>query len=341
MGFDNGWPGMEWSLMTLKTAIYTNEALLAHYPGDRHPETPKRLSSILGAMRKDFPENVSKNVIWVTARKGTDDEILLGHTKEYLDDLKEKDRQLKPGDVPIPIDPDTRMGSGSLESVSYGVGAACQAVDDIIAGKYRNAFCVTRPPGHHATKNSSLGFCFFSNLAIAALYALQKKGIRKIAIVDFDVHQGNGTEDIVKENPDILFFSVHQEPLWPYMHHEDKGPHGTINNIAVPVKADPAIHHKIFDERIIPALVEWKPDFIFISAGFDAHRDDPPKEVLFNDAPGRQMLLEEDFDLMTSKLITLADKYCQGRLISVLEGGYNLAVLANCCVTHTKILSNR
>ena len=169
MGFDNGWPGMEWSLMTLKTAIYTNEALLAHYPGDRHPETPKRLSSILGAMRKEFPENVSKNVIWVTARKGTDDEILLGHTKEYLDDLKEKDRQLKPGDVPIPIDPDTRMGSGSLESVSYGVGAACQAVDDIIAGKYRNAFCVTRPPGHHATKNSSLGFCFFSNLAIAAL----------------------------------------------------------------------------------------------------------------------------------------------------------------------------
>ncbi len=327
--------------MTLKTAIYTNEALLAHYAGDGHPESPKRLSSILEAMRKAFPENNSENVAWVSARKGTDNEILLGHAHEYLDNLKKKDRAFKPGDAPISIDPDTRMGPGSLESVSYGVGAACQAVDDILAGKYRNAFCVTRPPGHHATKNSSLGFCFFSNLAIAAIYALQKKGIRKIAIVDFDVHQGNGTEDIVKENPGILFFSIHQNPLWPNMHHVDKGPHGTINNIAVPIKADPAMHHKIFDEQVIPALAEWKPDFIFLSTGFDAHRDDPPKEVLFNDAPGRQMLLEEDFDMMTKKLMMIADKYCGGRLVSVLEGGYNPSVLASCCVAHTKTLSTR
>ncbi len=340
MGFDNARPGMKWSVMTLKTAIYANDAGLVHFAGDGHPENSKRLSSVLEAMRAAFPENDQK-IQWVQARQAADHEILLGHSKTYLDDLKKKDRQLKPGDAPISIDPDTRMSHGSLASVSYGVGAACQAVDDIMAGKYRNAFCVTRPPGHHATKNSSLGFCFFGNLAIAALYALQKRGIRKIAVVDFDVHQGNGTEDIVKENPNILFFSIHQEPLWPYMHHEDKGPHGTINNIAVPVTADPAIYHEIFDKRVIPALEKWKPDFIFVSAGFDAHRDDPPKEVLFNDAPGRQMLLEEDFDLMTKKLVTIADGFCRGRLISVLEGGYNPAVFASCCVAHAKILSGQ
>jgi acetoin utilization deacetylase AcuC-like enzyme len=228
-----------------------------------------------------------------------------------------------------------------LDTALYGVGAACQAVDDIVDKKYRNAFCLTRPPGHHAIKNSSMGFCLFGNIAIAVKHALSKNGVNKVAIIDFDVHQGNGTEDLVKDDENILFFSIHQENSWPYQHHEDKGPHGIINNIAVPIKSDPSVYHAIFDELIIPALNEWQPDFVFISAGFDAHRDDPPQEdALFNDPPGRQMLLEEDFNTMTRKLMTIADQYADGRLVSIMEGGYNPDILAKCCVAHGKTLAD-
>ena len=323
----------------MRTALYTHENCLAHDPGKGHPESPARLQAILDALREKFPEGKAQNVIWVQAPLASEAQVLLGHSTAYWQDILQKDKLLSPGALPVNTDADTRMGYCSLEAALRGVGAACQAVDDIIDKKYRNAFCITRPPGHHAVQDKSMGFCLLNNIAIAAKYALTKSDIRKIAIVDYDVHQGNGTEDIVKNDPRIIFYSIHQQPLWPYLHHEDKGPHGNINNIAVPPQSDPGLYHNIFDEQVIPALHAWKPDIIFISAGFDVHRDDPPPEALFNDPPGRQMLLESDFNQMTEKLLKVADEYAQGRLISVLEGGYNTDILAKCCVEHALTLS--
>lgn len=323
----------------MKTALYTHENCLAHNPGEGHPESPMRLQAILDALKERFHEGDAHNVICLQAPLASEGQVLLGHSKAYWQNILQKDKLLNSGTTPINIDPDTRMGYHSLEAALRGVGAACQAVDDLLDKKYRNAFCITRPPGHHALRNASMGFCLLNNIAIAAKYALTKKNIKKIAIIDYDVHQGNGTEDIVKDDPRIVFYSIHQQPLWPYLHHEEKGPHGNINNIAVPPKSAPQLYHNIFDEKLIPALHAWKPDIIFLSAGFDAHRDDPPPETLFNDPPGRQMLLEQDFNRMTEKLMKIADQYAQGRLISVLEGGYNTNVLARCCVEHALTLS--
>lgn len=325
--------------MDCKTALYTHENCLLHYAGDNHPESPQRLEAVLKAMREAFADTDDKTD-WVKAPQGTKNQVLLAHEEPYWDALRAKTAALSEGDVPIHIDEDTRISHGSLSAALHGVGAACQAVDDVYNKKYRNAFCLTRPPGHHALKHSSMGFCLFGNVAIAAKHALTKTGIDKVAIIDFDVHQGNGTEDLVKEDPNILFFSIHEQGSWPYEHHDDNALHGTIHNIAVPVKSVASVYHQIFDERIIPALEAWNPDFIFISAGFDAHRDDPPAEdTLLNDPPGRQMLLEEDFNMITRKLMAVAQRYADGRLVSVMEGGYNTEILSKCCVAHGKTLA--
>lgn len=326
--------------MALKTALYTHENCFLHSAGEGHPESRQRLEKVLKAVKGIFPDAKGEKAEWVEVSKATKDHILLAHTQNYWDKLSKIANGLKEGDAPVNIDEDTRISAYSLDAALYGVGAGCQAVDDLVANKYRNAFCMTRPPGHHAVKDSSMGFCLFGNVAIAAKYALTKKEIKKVAIIDFDVHQGNGTEDLVKDSPDILFFSLHQGDLWPYQHHADQGEHGTINNIAVPMKSDPALYHQIFDDVVIPKLNAWKPDLVIISAGFDAHRDDPPKEeALFNDPPGRQMLLEKDFNLMTKKLMDVAKIHSKGRVLSMLEGGYNTDVLARCCAEHAKTLA--
>lgn len=328
--------------MTAQTGLYTNELCAGHDTGERHPEKPLRLQKILALMEQEFPRDASKpyNAQWETSPLAQNDHILLAHTNEYLSKVQGINAAFTNDTDHVNLDEDTIMSAGSLNAALYGVGGTCQAVDDVLAGTYRNAFSIARPPGHHATKLGSMGFCVFNQIAIGALYALQKETINKVAIIDFDVHQGNGTEDIVQDNPDILFFSIHQEETWPYMHHEDKGLHGTINNYAMAPKSDPALYQTIFDDKILPRLHDWQPDMIFISAGFDAHKDDPPEAQLFNDPPGRQLLLEEDFSTMTRKLMDIAAQYSQDRLVSVLEGGYNPDILARCCVDHAKTLMN-
>lgn len=327
--------------MARKTALYTHADMVSHNPGEGHPECPERLTKAISAIKEAMPAD-THGIEWVTPTLADEQHVLIGHTKSYWDKLVDISRDLNEADAPVYVDEDTKISSGSFDAARYGVGAGCQAIDAVHDQTYQNAFIMTRPPGHHAKQDTSMGFCLFGNVGIAAKYALTKNNVRKVAIVDFDVHKGNGTEDIVQDNPDILFFSIHQQALWPYEDHDNKGPHGTINNIEIPEDSDPALYHQIFDERIIPTLHAWQPDFLIISAGFDAHKDDAPKgDALFNDPPGRQRLQESDFNIMTQKLMSIAGTYAQGRVVSFLEGGYNTDVLAKCCVEHVRTLLER
>lgn len=325
--------------MTVKTGLYTHDDCILHNPGAGHPERPERLIRVLEAMRSAYPAADSAPYEWRETPLGTQEQVLLGQEQSYWDHLCEVDAALTSDeDAPVNIDEDTLMSKGSLNAALYGVGGVCQGVDDILAGTYSNAFVLTRPPGHHALKHRPMGFCIMSTMAIAAKYALTKPGIKKVAIVDFDVHHGNGTEDIIKDDPNILFFSLHQEDIWPYVHHTNEGPFGTINNLGFGEKCDPALWHKAFEEIVLPKIDAQSPDFIFISAGFDAHKDDPPGEALFNDPPGRQLLTEEDFETMTKQILALAQKHCDSRVLSLLEGGYSPDILARCAVAHAKTL---
>jgi len=215
------------------------------------------------------------------------------------------------------------------------------AVDDVYSGAVTRAFCAVRPPGHHALKGASMGFCLFGNAAIAAFHALRAHGAKRVAVVDFDVHHGNGTQDLVEDEASILFFSTHQSPLWPYQGEaSERGKSGNIRNFPIPPKADVKVHRDIFEQQILPEIRAFKPDLIVLSAGFDAHRDDPPVEdTLFNDPPGRQMLTEEDFCWMTKALTDIADAQCKGRFVALLEGGYNTDVLASCSAALVRTLS--
>ncbi|HRK97454.1 MAG TPA: histone deacetylase family protein [Alphaproteobacteria bacterium] len=321
------------------TEIITHQDCYGHNPGEGHPESPARLKAIVSVLEKNFPE--SGTVIWKEAPLASKEQILYCHTESHFENLKTVTSHLSLGDDPVSTDVDTRVSQGSFNAALRGAGAACMAVDDVYHGRVKNAFCVVRPPGHHALKNATMGFCLFGNAAIAAFHALTKDGIDRVVIVDFDVHHGNGTQDLVENNPDILLFSTHQDDLWPYQGQStDVGVCGNIRNIPVPIHSDPQLYRDIFEQKILPEINSFKPDFIIISAGFDAHRDDPPADQLFNDPAGRQMLTEADFNWMTSALLRVADVHANGRVVSVLEGGYNVDVLSSCCSEHVNTLSS-
>ena len=206
------------------------------------------------------------------------------------------------------------------------------AVDDVMNGKTNNAFCAVRPPGHHAEFYTAMGFCFFNNIAIGTAHALESHKLKRIAIVDFDVHHGNGTEAWAAAQPNVLFFSSHQFPLWPGSGHaEDKGPLDNIVNIPLPPGTGSAGFRLAMQSRVLPKLDSYAPDFIFISAGFDAHGDDPLAGLDFT---------AEDFGWITSELCKLAGKHCMGRIVSTLEGGYDLDALAASAGAHVKALLN-
>lgn len=325
-----------------KIAIYSHDDCLLHSAGPSHPESPQRLKDVLAAIESVFPRPGTANATWKEAPLGTEAQILYAHTPGHFQRIRDTIAAMKEGDAPVKTDVDTAVSKGSWNAALRGVGMVCQAVDDVYDRSVERAFCALRPPGHHALKDSSMGFCLFGNTAIAGFHALTKPDVKRVAIIDFDVHHGNGTQDLVEHDPRFLLFSIQQTPLWPYADDSKPAARGKADNCRnyeVPVKADPAVYHEIFDKQIVPELLAFKPDFIILSAGFDAHRDDPPGETLFNDPPGRQMLLEEDFDLMTRKLLDVATQCSQGRFVSILEGGYNTKVLASCALSHVKTLS--
>ena len=223
------------------------------------------------------------------------------------------------------LDQETPVSSGSKDATLRAAGAGIDAINSIIDGKSKNAFCIVRPPGHHACINKSMGFCVFNNVAIAAYYLINNYDYSNIAIVDFDVHHGNGTQDIFYNNKNVTYYSTHQYPLYPGTGDVDEVGCGNIFNIPLVSGTSSVSYQKIFQEKIIEQLEIQQPDFLIISAGFDAHKDDPLANI---------NLTNEDFVILTKKLKIIADKYCNGKILSMLEGGYDISALENAMIGH-------
>lgn len=291
--------------MTNKTLIYSHLDCLQHDPGYGHPESPLRLQAILDSISHFEP-----------APLGNDQQVLLAHTSGMLEQIK----AIAPSKSLARIDADTIMSGGSLHAAYRGVGATCKAIDDLIAGKTQHVFCVTRPPGHHATSTQSMGFCLFNHIAIAALYAQQTYDVARIAIVDFDVHHGNGTQDIVKDKKGLFYLSTHQSPFYPGTGSEAENILGNILNIPLSAGIGHSAYQKVFSEQVIPALNDFKPQLLLVSAGFDAHHLDPLASFDFS---------ELTYQWLGEQLGAFAKEYCQARMLSVLEGGYNLEALTS------------
>jgi len=287
-----------------------------------HPEQVARLESILYTL--DSPPY--KALHRVDAPLAEDADILLAHPPEHLSAIK----STAPEHGFTALDADTHMSAGTLQAARRAVGGNIAAVDLVMRGEARNAFCAMRPPGHHAESNTAMGFCLFGNVVIAARHALERHGLKRVAIVDFDVHHGNGTQNLVWNDDRILFCSTHQMPLFPGSGaaHET-GAHGNVLNVPLRPNAGGAELRAAFDDQILPALHRHAPEFIFISAGFDAHADDPLANLMFTEA---------DFAWATREICAVAAQHCQGRVVSTLEGGYDLQALAASTAAHVSVL---
>lgn len=258
-----------------------------------------------------------------------DAQLLLCHPAEYLDRI----RMAIPAAGIYQLDADTHVSPGSLRAALRGAGGACRAVDLVIKGEARNAFVAMRPPGHHAERATPMGFCLFGTVAIAARHAMERHGLRRVAVVDFDVHHGNGTQDLLWDEARALFISSHQMPLWPGTGSADeRGAHGNVMNVPLAPGTDGPAFRRIYEDLVLPQLDRFAPEMLLISAGFDAHRDDPLAQLA---------LTEQDFAWITGALCDIAARHCNGRVVSVLEGGYDLEALAASVAAHVRVLMEK
>ncbi len=305
----------------MKTLYYSHPDFLTHDTGAGHPECADRLVSIAKAL--DTPQFA--DLIRVSPPLGTEQQISLIHSLTYIETIR--------GAIPKQgkhfLDHDTVLSSGSEKAAFRAVGAVCDAVDRILAGQADNAFCAIRPPGHHAEPDLAMGFCLFNNVAIAAEYARRHHHVERIAIIDFDVHHGNGTQAAFYNQPDVLYASSHQMPHYPGTGYPTESGAGNIINVPLAAGDTGVEFRQKYNGIILPALRQFKPDLVFISAGFDAHRDDPLAST---------SLEEDDFRWITHELMDIAGCYCGGKIISALEGGYNLDALAASVAVHVKTL---
>jgi len=314
-----------------KTGFFTHPDCKRHDMGRGHPECPQRLDAIDDRM---LASGLLDAVDRREAPLASTDLLELAHDRMHVASvlgLAEELRQQEEagGNELLHIDPDTAMNRYTWNAVLRAAGAAIAATDAVMAGELANAFCATRPPGHHATRRRAMGFCVFNNVAIAARYALERHGLQRVAVVDFDVHHGNGTEDILSGDERVLMVGLFQHPFYPY---SGFGEHAA-NMVNLPIPAftrGPAIREQI-EKHWIPRLEEFKPEMIFISAGFDAHREDDL---------GQLGLVEADYTWITQQIKAIADKYAKGRIVSCLEGGYNLSALARSVEAHVRALAD-
>ena len=304
----------------MKTALITHADCLSHVTPDGHPERVARLQHVLHALE---PLDLTR----VTAPLAAEDDILRIHPASYLADL----RRSLPTEGMHQIDADTYMSPGSLDAAFRAAGACVRAVDLVLNGEASNAFCAIRPPGHHAETDTAMGFCLFGNVSIVAKYALEHHGLKRVAVVDFDVHHGNGTQDLLWNEARALVVTSQQMPLWPGTgDRSEKGGFDNVLNLPLPPQSDGAHMRERYEAEVFPRLRAFKPEMIFISAGFDAHQDDPLANLNWS---------TEDFKWLTQQLCKIADEICGGRVVSALEGGYDLDALAEAVAAHVDALT--
>jgi acetoin utilization deacetylase AcuC-like enzyme len=309
----------------MSTAYFTHAECRLHDMGTGHPECPQRLDAIADHLRAT---GLDMALDFHDAPLATFEQIERAHTVGYVNQLRDTMEQVMLAGAPRALDPDTIVGPGTWQAALRAAGAAVAATEQVLSGRAENAFCAVRPPGHHATRDETMGFCFFNNVAIAARHALDVHGLARVAIIDFDVHHGNGTEDIVAGDERILMCSFFQHPLYPYSGAVPKGTN-MVNVPVAPYTRGPALRETI-EAMWMPALQAFGPQMIFISAGFDAHRED---EL------GQLGLVEADYEWITRRLMQVADEHAQGRIVSCLEGGYSLSALARSVATHLRVLA--
>ena len=307
----------------MTTLIYTHSACMEHRPGPGHPESPERLVAVLAALRAPGFESLQ----WQDAPKGTVEQLALIHDPDFIEQVMDN----APRQGHLVLDGgDTVMSPGSLEAVMRCVGAACAGVDAVMAGEAENVFCATRPCGHHAEPDRAMGFCIFNQAAIAAVHAAEAHGLTRIAVVDFDVHHGNGTQAAFYGNPNLFYASSHQSPFYPGTgSRSETGVAHNIVNVPLARGCDSTTFRQGCEQNILPALRAFAPEFLIISAGFDAHRLDPLAALELEDS---------DFRWITEQLMDIADTCCGGRIVSVLEGGYSMEGLASGTAAHVKAL---
>lgn len=310
----------------MKTLILHHDDCLRHDPGARHPERPGRVRAILSAIRN------MQGTETLPAPKASLEQISRVHDADYWQRLIELEPGTDhPGEDRLALDPDTFLSPGSIDAALRGSGAACFAVDQVFAGKARNAFCVVRPPGHHAESSLAMGFCLLNHVAVAARHALAVHTIKRVAILDFDVHHGNGTQAIFAQSPDVLYVSSHQMPLFPGTGSADETGCGNILNLPLAPGDGSHEFRAAWSQRGLPALHDFQPDLIIISAGLDAHQRDPLGQIELQD---------DDFGWITREICSQAQKACDGRVISLLEGGYDLEALASASRAHVEALTS-
>ena len=306
----------------MSTLLVTHPSGLNHLTGAGHPERPDRLRAIERALADER----FKPLVRVEAPAAEVESIARCHPMDYVTAI----REASPKEGMVRLDADTAMSPGTFEAALRAAGGAVHAVDQVMSGKAANAFVAMRPPGHHTETARPMGFCIFNNAAIAARHAQSRHGAERAAIVDFDVHHGNGSQDIFWSDPTVMYCSTHQMPLYPGTGARDeRGEHGTIVNAPLSPGDGGDQFREAFETTILPRLMQFRPDLIVISAGFDAHMRDPLANL---------NLLEADFEWATRKLMELAEASAQGRVVSVLEGGYDLEGLANSAAVHVGAL---
>ncbi|WP_142848275.1 histone deacetylase family protein [Telmatospirillum sp. J64-1] len=307
----------------MPTLLFTHPACLEHDTGPHHPECADRLKAVLAALEGEEFTLLHRE----EAPHATMEQLLRAHPPHHVDYVLS---HLPHGDMVHHLDPDTVVSANSGEAALRAAGAVVAAVDAVARKECRNAFCAVRPPGHHAERDQSMGFCLFNNVAIGALHAREVHGLRRVAVIDFDVHHGNGTQHIFEEDAELFYGSTHQANAFPGTGGiAECGVGGNICNVPLPPGATGAEFRSAMSEKVLPALRAFRPDIILISAGFDAHASDPMAHLRLTTA---------DFSWVTHEILKIADETCNSRVVSVLEGGYDLTALAACTVAHVRAL---
>jgi acetoin utilization deacetylase AcuC-like enzyme len=304
----------------LSTAYLSHPECHKHDTGEGHPENARRLSGIEDRL---VATGLSDVLRFFDAPEVTESQLLRVHTQNHLETM----RSMAPASGYARLDPDTVISPDTLQAARRAAGAVVAAVDLVISGEMESAFCGVRPPGHHAESNRAMGFCLYNNIAVGAAHALQEHGLKKVAIVDFDVHHGNGTEEIFKDEDRVLFCSTFQHPFFPFTPLLKSA----ANRVNVPLEAAAGSveFRAAVTDYWLPALEKFQPEIVLVSAGFDAHRDDDMSQVSLTDA---------DFRWVTEHIVRVAGNFASGRIVSVLEGGYELISLARCVETHLRVL---